>query len=136
MAERNPSSEPSTAELISRLTEQTSRLVRDEMRLAQAEISAKAKQGGIGIGLFGVGGVLALFGFGALIATAIIALSLVLPAWAAGLIVTGVLFAAAGIAALLGKQKVSQLPPTPERAIANVKRDIEEVKERTHHDNA
>lgn len=128
--------EPSTAELITRLSEQTSRLVRDELKFARAEFTAKAKQGGVGAGYLGAGGVLAWFGFGALIAAAILALALVLPAWAAALIVAAVLFIAAGIAALLGKKKVEDLSPTPERTITNVKRDVAEVKESTHHDNA
>ncbi len=134
MTQAKPSFEPSTAELISRLSEQTSRLVRDEMRLARAEFSSTAKQGGLGVGLLGAGGVLAWFGVGALIATAMIALSLVLPAWAAALIVTALLFIVAGILALIGKKKVSALSPMPELTVRNVKQDIAEVKERTHHD--
>ncbi|MFS0866746.1 phage holin family protein [Microbacterium sp. 179-B 1A2 NHS] len=131
---RSPS-EPSTAELISQLANQTSRLVRDEMRLAQAELAAKAKQGGMGVGFLGAGGILALFGLGSLIATGILALSLVVPAWVAALIVTLVLFIAAGVAALAGKKKVSDLSPAPDRTIDNVKQDINTVKERSHHDN-
>lgn len=127
-------SEPTVPELMTRLSEQTSRLVRDEMRLAQAELSAKAKQGGIGAGFLGAGGILAWFGFGALIATAILALTLVLPAWAAALIVTAILFIAAAIAALLGKKKVEQLSLAPERTITNVNRDVAEVKEHSRHD--
>ncbi|WP_309133182.1 phage holin family protein [Brevibacterium sp.] len=120
--------------MITRLSEQTSRLVRDEMRLARAELTAKAKQGGTGAGFMGAGGILALFGFGALIATAILALALVLPAWAAALIVTVVLFIAAGIAAMVGKKKVEDLSPTPERTMTNLNRDVAEVKESSRHD--
>ncbi len=127
-------SEPSTAELITRLSEQTSRLVRDEMRLARAELTAKTKQGGIGAGFLGAGGILALFGFGALIATAILALALIVPAWAAALIVTVVLFIAAAIAAMMGKKKVEDLSPTPDRTMTNLNRDVAEVKESTRHD--
>ncbi|RBP61987.1 putative superfamily III holin-X [Brevibacterium sanguinis] len=134
MSHPEPRPEPTTAELITRLSEQTSRLVRDEMKLARAELTAKAKQGGIGAGYLGAGGVLALFGFGSLIATAIIALALILPAWAAALIVTVVLFIAAGIAAMMGKKKVENLSPTPERTMTNLQRDVAEVKESSRHD--
>lgn len=137
MAERLvlESQETSTGELIGRLSEQTSALVRAEMRLAQAEMSAKAKQAGVGIGMFGAGGLLALYGIGAGVTTAILALALVLPAWAAALIVTVVLFAAAAVASLVGKKKVAEAAPViPERAVANVKRDVAEVKEHAHHD--
>jgi hypothetical protein len=126
------SSDASAGELIIRLSEQTSRLVRDEMRLAQAEMSEKAKHGGIGAGLFGAGGILVLFGFAVLITAAILGLALVLPAWASALIVAVPLFVAAGVAALLGKRQISQASPTPERTVENVKRDVEEVKERRH----
>lgn len=119
----------STGELIAAFTEQTSTLIRQEMRLAQAELQHKAKDIGVGAGLFGAAGVLALYGGGALIATLIAALSLLLPMWAAAGIVTLVLFVAAGIAALLGKTKVSDgLPPAPEQTIDSVKEDIATIK--------
>lgn len=130
MSSPRPPEEPSVADLVDRLSEQTSRLVRDELRLARAEYTEKAKQGGTAAGLFGAGAVLAWFGLGALIAAAILLLALVLPAWAAALIVTAVIFAAAGIAALLGKKKTQGLSPTPERTVATVRRDADEIKER------
>src|SRR3712207_5563280 len=52
-------SEPSTGQLISDLTNQISRLVRDEARLAQAEVTQKAKRLGVGAGLFGGAGLFA-----------------------------------------------------------------------------
>ena len=91
-----------------RATEQVSRLVRDELALARAELTQKGKHAGIGIGLFGGGGALAFFGLGALVATAILLLDLVLPAWAAALIVAVALFLVAGILALVGKKQVSR----------------------------
>lgn len=119
----------STSELVQRASEQITTLVRDELALAKAELAEKGKHAGVGIGLFGGGGVLALYGVGALIATGIIALNLVLDLWLAALIVTVVLFVAAGILALLGKKQVSQaVPPEPKQAIESVKADVDEVK--------
>ncbi|MFG1779237.1 phage holin family protein [Micromonospora sp. NPDC049051] len=121
-------SEPSTAELVQRATEQVSRLVRDELALARAELTQKGKHAGIGIGLFGGGGALALYGLGALVATAILLLDLVLPAWAAALIVAVVLFAMAGVLALVGKKQVSQaVPPVPQAAVRSVRADVDTV---------
>jgi uncharacterized membrane protein YqjE len=115
--------------VVHRLSEQIPELVRSEIRLAQAELSEKGKHAGTGIGMFGGAGLLALYGLAALFATAVIALDLVLPLWLSALIVTVVLFVAAGIVALLGKKQVSQAtPPAPERAIAGVKEDVEAVK--------
>lgn len=119
---------------MTQLSEQTSRLVRDELHLAQLELKETVKHAGLGAGLFGAAGLLALFGLGALIATAISALALLLPWWAASLIVALALFLAAGIAAAVGKKQVKQASPMPERTVENVKRDVEEVKESRHHD--
>ena len=122
--------EPSTGQLISDLTAQISRLVRDEARLAQAEVTQKAKRLGIGAGLFGGAGLFAFFGLAALITTAILALALFLPAWLAALIVAVVLFAIAGVLALVGKKDVQKgTPPVPTEAIASTKADIRTVKE-------
>lgn len=130
MSSPHPPEEASVAHLVDRLPEQTSRLVRDELKLARAEYTEKAKQGGTAAGLFGAGAVLAWFGLGALIATVILLLALVLPPWAAALIVTVVVFLAAGVAALLGKKKAEGLTPTPERTVATLRRDADEITER------
>ncbi len=120
----------STGQLIGQLTEQISRLVRDEARLAQAEVSQKAKRLGVGAGLFGGAGLFAFFGLAVLIATAVLALALVLPAWLAALIVAVVLLAVAGALALVGKKDVDKgTPPVPSEAIASTKADIATVKE-------
>jgi uncharacterized membrane protein YqjE len=124
-----PGTDQSTSELVQKASEQLSRLVKDEIALAKAELTEKGKHAGIGVGLFGGGGVLALYGVGALFATLIIVLDLFLPLWLAALIVTVVLFASAGILALLGKKQVTQaVPPEPSVAIASAKADVDEVK--------
>src|SRR3954453_18283301 len=115
----------STAELVQRASEQVSRLVRDEIALAKAELAEKGKHAGIGIGLFGGGGVLALYGTGAAVATLIIVFDLFLPLWLASLIITVALFVMAGILALIGKSQVSKgMPPEPKAAIESVKADV------------
>jgi uncharacterized membrane protein YqjE len=122
-------SEASLGELVAQVSQQIPDLVRSEIRLAQAEVTEKGKKAGLGIGMFGAAGVLALYGLGALFATLILVLALFLPAWAAALIVTALIFAGAGVVALLGKNKVQQAsPPKPERAIDGVKQDVATVK--------
>ena len=122
-------SQASTADLVSQLSEQVSTLVRDELALARAELTEKGKRAGKGAGLLGGGGVLALYGVGALLVTIGALLALVLPVWASALIVTVVVFAAAGVAALLGKRQVQQaVPPKPEAAMESGRRDVEAVK--------
>jgi hypothetical protein len=123
----------STAELVGQSAEQISRLVRDELALAKAEMTEKGKKAGVGAGLMGGGGVVALYGVAALLATVILGLAEAMPGWLAALIVTVVLFAAAGVMALLGRRRLRRAtPPMPQEAVRSVKADIDEVKERAH----
>jgi hypothetical protein len=120
----------STGELIGRLSEQLSTLVRDEARLAQAEVTQKAKKLGLGAGLFGGAGLMAFFGLAVLITAAVLGLAEVLPGWVAALIVAVVLFAVAGVLALVGRKDVAQAsPPVPTQAIAGVQADLATVKQ-------
>jgi uncharacterized membrane protein YqjE len=126
--------DPTLGALVHDMTQQISTLVRDEMRLAQAEMTQKGKQAGLGLGLFGGAGLVAMYGVGTLLATLILALALVIPAWLSALIVTVVLFAVAAVLALKGKSSVSKATPAkPEEAMAGLKEDIATVKgERGH----
>jgi hypothetical protein len=120
-------------ELVKDLSEQVSHLIKDEMRLAQLEMTRKGKQAGLGIGLFAGSGGIAVYGLGCLIACAVIAIASVLAAWLAALIVGVALLLLAGAAALLGKGRLSKAtPPVPEETIGSVKADVDEIKERTH----
>jgi hypothetical protein len=121
----------STGELVKTAAEQISRLVRDELALAKAEMAEKGKKAGVGAGLFGGGGVIALYGVAALLAAAVLGLDVAMPAWLAALIVAVVLFAVAGVLALMGRNRLKQgVPPVPQETVASVKADINEVKER------
>jgi uncharacterized membrane protein YqjE len=123
------SDDQSLGTLVSQLTTQVPELIRSELRLAQAEVTAKGKRAGIGLGMFSAAGLLALYGLGFLLTTLALLLALVVDGWVATLIVTVALFAAAGIAALLGKKKVAEAaPPVPERTIESVKEDLAAVK--------
>ncbi|WP_375422933.1 phage holin family protein [uncultured Friedmanniella sp.] len=129
----NSTVQPSLGELVGSISTDLTRLVRDEMRLAQAEVADKAKKAGVGVGAFGAAGVLALYGIGVLLAAAVLALALVLPGWLAALIVGVVVLLVAGVAALVGKKKVNEAaPPVPTRTVASVKTDVAEIKESIH----
>ena len=123
--------EHSVGELVEQLTGQVATLVRDELKLAQVEMTRKGKQAGLGAVLLGGGGLIALYGVGCLIACAVIGLSHVVQPWLAALIVGVALLAVAGVAALMGKGRVQQAtPPIPTEAAGSVKADVEEIKER------
>jgi hypothetical protein len=123
------SDDPTLGALVHDLTQQVPALIRSEIRLAQAEMTEKGKRAGVGIGMFSAAGLLAFFGLGCVITTAILALAHGLPDWLSALIVGVVLFAGAAVVALVGKKEVQQATPAaPEQAIEGVKEDIAVVK--------
>ena len=123
--------EQSTAELLRRLSEQTTELARKEIELAKLELQEKGRKAGIGAGLFGGAGALGFYALGAFTSFLILVLDTAMAAWLAALIVTVVYGAIAGVLALQGKTKVQEAtPPVPERAVETTKEDVEWVKTR------
>ena len=121
----------STRDLVQDLSRQTSTLIRQEMRLAQAELAEKGRHAGKGAGMFGGAGLVALYGVGALIAAAILGLATVIEPWIAAAAIGFVLLLIAGILALTGKKEIDEMgPPKPEQAIESVQTDVETVKAR------
>jgi uncharacterized membrane protein YqjE len=119
----------SVGELVNQLSQQTSTLVRQELQLAQTELQEKGKRMGIGAGMFGGAGLVALYGVGALVAAAIIGIGTLLEPWIAAVIVGVVLLAVAGILALTGRKQVERgTPPLPQQAIESAKQDVNEIK--------
>jgi membrane protein len=119
-----------TGELVKELSAQVSTLVRQELELAKVELSAKGKEAGIGAGMFGGAGLMALYGLGAVTAAAILGLATVVDGWLAAIIVAVVWFAIAGVLALLGKGRTKRaVPPTPEQTVETVKEDVRYTKE-------
>jgi hypothetical protein len=122
-----------TADLVRQATEQMTRLVRDEIALARSEMTAKGKRAGVGAGMLGTAGVVALYGVAALLVTAGLALSLVLPGWLAALIVGAALLLFAGLLAVVGRSRVKKVgPAVPQETMSNVREDIDELKRRAH----
>ncbi|MFF3257415.1 phage holin family protein [Actinacidiphila glaucinigra] len=120
-------------ELVSRASEQLSQLVREEMRMARAEMTLKGRRFGLGGGLFGGAGLFAVLALQGLAVAAVAALSLALPVWAAALVVTGLLGSVAAALAAAGRRQFGRAaPPVPRAAVDGVKADIAELKERAH----
>jgi uncharacterized membrane protein YqjE len=119
----------SLGELLKQLSQQTTRLVHQELELAKAELTQKGKQAGAGAGMFGGAGALGLAALGALTACFILALNAIMPAWLAALIVAVIYGAIAAFLALRGRDKVKQATPlVPEQTIETVKEDVEWAK--------
>ncbi|MFI5892074.1 phage holin family protein [Actinoplanes sp. NPDC051513] len=119
----------STSELVNQAAVQISTLVRDELALAKLELAEKGKRAGLGGGLLGGAAALGLYGLGLLLTLAVVLLDLAWPLWLSVLVVMVVVFAAAGVAALLGKQKLqAAVPPVPSAAVAGAHADVQTVK--------
>ena len=119
----------STAELVRQASEQISTLVRDELRLAKAELAEKGRHAGIGIGMFGGAAVMLHYALGALLFAAGLGLAEVMPGWAAALVVAAALLVVTGIEALIGRRQLKRSTPlTPDRTIDSVRADIDSVK--------
>jgi len=125
----------SIGELLKHLSDQTATLVRQELDLAKAEMQLKGKRAGVGLGMIGAGGVLALAAVGGLTATLILVLAEWMDAWIAALIVTLVYAGGAAVLAQRGKEKVGEAnSPVPEQTIETVKEDVQWAKSQVKSD--
>jgi len=115
-------------ELLKRLSNETTTLVKMELDLAKAEMTEKGKEAGIGAGLLGGAGVVGLLALGSLTAFLIALLDTFMATWLAALIVTILWSAVAGILALRGKNELQNVNPKPEQTIDTVKEDVQWAK--------
>jgi uncharacterized membrane protein YqjE len=125
----------SLGELMKQLAEQTSRLVKNEVRLARAEMTEKAQAYGRAGAMLGAAAFVGLLAGVALTLFLVYLLRLAMPPWAAALIVT-VLYGVAGAAlAMAGKKKLDEARmPVPEQAVESVKEDVQWLKTQTRSD--
>src|SRR6266513_386086 len=121
--------ERSLGELLKQLSEQTTRLVHQELELAMAELTQRGRQAGAGAGLFGGAGALGLAALGALTACFILALNAVMPAWLAALLVAVGYGIVAFVLVKQGQARMKRAaPPVPTQTIETVKEDLEWAK--------
>jgi Putative Actinobacterial Holin-X, holin superfamily III len=134
-SDQEPGERRSLGSLLSSLPDLIGRIIRGEIESAKAELIAKLKQAGIGLG-FLVGA--AVFGFillEVLIAAAVLATATVFPAWLAALLVGAALLVVTAVLALIGVRMLRRgVPPVPKETIASVKSDINAVKGESHHE--
>ncbi len=116
-------------DLFKQLSADLSTLIRQELTLAQAELTQKGKRAGLGAGLMGAAGIAALLALGSITACLIAALATAMQTWLAALIVAALYGAGAGVLALSGKNRVGEAaPPTPEQTVETVKEDVQWAK--------
>jgi len=129
-AEQDPR-ERGIGELVKDLASQTSTLVRQEIKLAQAEVTQKGKVAGKGAAMLAGAAVTALLGLGAFTALLIVALDSFLPLWLAALIVTLLWLAVAAALALAGRKALQAATPPVPQTVETVKEDIQWAKNQT-----
>lgn len=123
--------EKGLGELVKDLASQTSTLVRQEIKLAQAEVTEKGKVAGKGAGMLAGAAVVALLGLGALTAFLIIVLDAAVPLWLAALIITVLWLAIAAVLGLAGKKAIQKATPPAPQTVETVKEDIQWAKTQT-----
>jgi hypothetical protein len=116
-----------TGELTIQLGDQVSRLVKEEMALAKAELFASARQSVLGGGMLGAAAVAGFTCWLAMVAAAIAGIAAGLPAWAAALIVGGALGAAAGLLTLLGTRRLARGTPPLKLTIDSIRDELSDL---------
>lgn len=123
-----PRPKRSLVDLLTSVPELVGDLVHREIELIKTEVIEKLKALGTGIGLLVAAGIVALLFVGVLLSLAIIGLSYVLPAWAAALIVAGVLLIVTVVLALAGRGIVQRsMPPVPTESIESIRKDVHAI---------
>jgi uncharacterized membrane protein YqjE len=118
-------------ELVKDLASQTSTLVRQEIKLAQAEVTEKGKVAGRGAGMLAGAAVAALLMLGALTALIIVALDSFLGLWLAILIATVLWGIVAAVLAQTGRKALQAATPPVPQTVETVKEDIQWAKTQT-----
>lgn len=121
----NTQTEPSLGELFSTLSSQASLLFRQEVELAQAEMTRKATRAGKNAAMIGVGALIGMGAFNALLAATILGLAQFMDAWLAAFIVAVVLAVAAAILVRYGIDKLKAIDPAPRRTIETMRENKE-----------
>jgi nitrate/nitrite transporter NarK len=118
-------------EIVQDILRDVQEVIRAELRLARAEMTEKARSAGKAGGMFGGAAVAGLLAACCLVTACVAALALAMPVWAAALIMTVLLGAAAGMAYTAGRSKLKTVTPVPEQTVQTLKDDVEWAKNRT-----
>lgn len=119
----------SLGQIFKDLSADISTLFRSEVALLKLEIKDTVAKLGGGTAMFAGAVFLGLFGLAFLFVTIVLGLvALGVPAWLSTLIVTVVLFAAAGVLAFMGKKKFAAVEFVPNDSIQQIKSDVESIK--------
>ncbi len=120
--------ERSITDVLQDIISNVQEIVRSEVRLARSEIVTELNKVKAAAPLLIAGGAVAVLGLLFLFWTIVFALAVVLPLWAAALIVTALLAIMGGVTMTAGVKKLRQINP-PQRTIATVKENVQWAKQ-------
>jgi uncharacterized membrane protein YqjE len=121
--------ERSLGTIIKELTADLSNLFHNEIALLKLELKESASKLGGGAALLAAALFLGLIGLAFLFVTITLGLvALGVPAWLSALIVTVVLFAVAGVLAMMGKKKLESVNFVPSESIDHIRGDLDALK--------
>lgn len=121
--------ERSLGTIIKDLTADLSMLFRSEIELLKLELKESASKLGSGAAMMAGAVFLGLIGLAFLFVTITLGMiALGAPPWLSSLIVTVVLFVAAGVLVLLGKKKLQDVNFVPNESIEHIRTDIDTIK--------
>lgn len=124
--------ERSLGDLFSELAAETGTLIRQEVALAQAEITYKATSAGKQIGFLAVGGAVGYAAMLAIMAGIILALSSFMPAWIAAVLVGGVVGAASYFVISSALERLKNTNLRPEETVESIKEDAQWLKDQVN----
>ena len=120
--------ERSIGDLFSELASETSTLIRQEMALAQTEMTQKATKAGTNVGDLAVGGAVGYAGLLAIVAGVIMGLSYLIPAWIAALLVGAVIAIASYVLISSGLTALKNMDVKPTATVETIKEDAQWLK--------
>jgi hypothetical protein len=121
-------SEQSLGDLFSELANETSTLVRQEVALAQTEITQKAVKAGKDVGFLAMGGAVGYAALLAFMAGLIAILAYIMPVWLAAFIVAVIAGGAAYFMAMPALAELRKMDPTPRETVETLKEDAQWLK--------
>lgn len=129
MAQQIMKEERSLGDLFSELGSETSTLIRQEIALAQAELTRKATKIGKNIGFLVVGASIAFAAFQAILVALIIGLGILIGNfWLSALIVGIVVAIIAAVLIMSAVNALKKVDPVPHRTVETVKEDAKWLK--------
>lgn len=117
--------EPSVSDIVGHMLGDVRRLIRDEVRLARSELMQSVRDAAIGIGAVALAGVFGLLAIAFVGVAIFYALALVIPLWAAGLVVVGIYALLAGASLLVARNRLKPSNLVPEQTIESLQEDRE-----------